>query len=173
MALDQQHWQDRLTALADKHGVVGASLAIAYGDDEVVGATGVLSRRTHQPATPDSVFQIGSITKVWTATLVMQLVDEGLIDLDKPVVTYLPEFTVADAALTEGVTTRHLLTHTSGIAGDFFPETGRGDDCLEKFVALMADLPGSHPLGATMSYCNAGFVLLGRLVEVLRDATWD
>jgi CubicO group peptidase (beta-lactamase class C family) len=173
LTLDQQHWQDRLTALADKHGVVGASLAIAYGDDEVVGATGVLNRRTHEPATTDSVFQIGSITKVWTATLVMQLVDEGVVDLDEPVVTYLPEFKVADDELTQQVTTRHLLSHTSGIAGDFFPDTGRGDDCLEKFVALMADLPASHPLGATMSYCNAGFVLLGRLVEVLRGATWD
>jgi CubicO group peptidase (beta-lactamase class C family) len=173
MSLDQHHWQERLTALADKHGVVGASLAIAYGDDEVTAATGVLNLRTGQPATTDSVFQIGSITKVWTATLVMQLVDEGLLDLDTPLVTYLPEFKVADDELTRQVTTRHLLAHTSGIAGDFFPETGRGDDCLEKFVALMADLPTSHPLGATMSYCNAGFVLLGRLVEVLRGATWD
>jgi CubicO group peptidase (beta-lactamase class C family) len=173
LTLDQQHWQDRLTALADKHGVVGASLAIAYGDETAEAATGVLNRRTHQPATTESVFQIGSITKVWTATLVMQLVDEGLIDLDEPLVTYLPEFKVADDGLTKSVTTRHLLTHTSGIAGDFFPETGRGEDCLEKFVALMADLPASHPLGATMSYCNAGFVLLGRLVEVLRGATWD
>lgn len=173
MALDQQHWQDRLSELADKHGVIGASLAIAYGDDDAVASTGVLNRRTEQPATPDNVFQIGSITKVWTATLVMQLVDEGLLDIDRPVVTFLPEFRVADDTLTKSVTTRHLLTHTSGIAGDFFPDTGRGDDCLEKFVALMADLPASHPLGATMSYCNAGFVVLGRLIEVLRDATWD
>lgn len=173
MTLNQQHWQERLTALANKHGVVGASLAIAFGDEEIVAACGVLNRRTQERATPDSVFQIGSITKVWTATLVMQLVDEGVVDLDTPVVTYLPEFKVADDNLTRSVTTRHLLSHTSGVAGDFFPETGRGDDCLEKFVALMADLPASHPLGATMSYCNAGFVVLGRLIEVLRDSTWD
>lgn len=173
MSLDQEHWQGRLTALADKHSVVGASLAIAYGDEVLEAATGVLNTRTGQPATTDSVFQIGSITKVWTATLVMQLVDEDLLDLDAPLISYLPDFKVADEALTQQVTARHLLAHTSGIAGDFFPETGRGDDCLEKFVALMADLPGSHPLGATMSYCNAGYVLLGRLVEVLRGATWD
>jgi CubicO group peptidase (beta-lactamase class C family) len=173
LTLDQQHWQDRLTALADKHGIVGASLAIAFGEDAVEAATGVLNRRTHQPATADSVFQIGSITKVWTATLVMQLVDEGMLDLDEPVVTYLPEFKVADDRLTRTVTTRHLLSHTSGIAGDFFPDTGRGDDCLQKFLALMGDLPASHPIGATMSYCNAGYIVLGRLVEVLRGATWD
>jgi CubicO group peptidase (beta-lactamase class C family) len=173
MSLDQQHWQDRLAALAGKRGIVGASLAIAYGEETVEAATGVLNRRTHQPATTDSVFQIGSITKAWTATLVMQLVDEDLVDLDTPIVTYLPEFKVADDVLTKQVTTRQLLAHTSGVVGDFFPDTGRGEDCLEKFVALMADLPASHPIGATMSYCNAGFIVLGRLVEVLRDATWD
>jgi CubicO group peptidase (beta-lactamase class C family) len=173
MPLDQEHWQGRLTALADKHGVVGASLAVAHGDEVLEAATGLLSTRTRQPATADSVFQIGSITKVWTATLVMKLVDDDLLDLDAPLVGYLPEFMVADEELTQRITARHLLAHTSGIAGDFFPDTGRGDDCLERFVERMADLPRSHPLGATMSYCNAGYVLLGRLVEVLRGATWD
>src|SRR3954464_14622595 len=146
MALDAAYWQDRLTTLAEKRGVVGASFAIALGDETISAATGVLNLRTGAPATPDSLFQIGSISKVWTATLVMQLVDEGLVDLDAPLVSYLPEFKVADEGLTRQVTTRHLLSHTSGIAGDFFPETGRGDDCLERFVALMADLPASHPL---------------------------
>jgi CubicO group peptidase (beta-lactamase class C family) len=88
-------------------------------------------------------------------------------------VRYLPEFRVADEDATRQVTARHLLTHSSGIAGDFFPDTGRGEDCLEKYVALMSELPADSPLGATMSYCNAGFTLLGRLVEVLRGLTWD
>jgi CubicO group peptidase (beta-lactamase class C family) len=173
MTLEQRHWQDRLTVLAEKHDVVGTTLAIGFGDETAVAAAGVLNRRTEQPATPDSLFQIGSITKVWTATIAMQLVDEGRLDLDAPVVTYLPAFRIADDDTTQRVTTRHLLTHMSGIAGDFFPDTGRGDDCLERFVALMVDLPASHPLGVTMSYCNAGFVLLGRLIEVLVDTTWD
>ncbi len=165
--------QDRLTTLAERHHIVGASVAVAVGDDTTAAATGVLSMRTGAPATVDSVFQIGSITKVWTATLVMQLVDEGLVDLDAPLHTYLPDFRVLDDDVTEGVTVRHLLTHTSGIGGDFFLDTGRGDDCLARYVAEMTELPCTHPLGATMSYCNAGFVLLGRLIEVLRRETWD
>lgn len=173
MALDAQHWQDRLTALADKHGVVGASLAIRVGDETVEAAVGVLNQRTGQPATPDSVFQIGSITKVWTATLVMQLVDEGLLDLDAPIATHLPDFRVADEEVARTVTTRQLLAHTSGIDGDLFLDTGRGDDCLSTYVAAMKDLTQVHPQGATMSYCNSGFSLLGRLVEVLRGQTWD
>ena len=56
----------------------------------------MLNVRTRVPATPDSVFQIGSISKIFTTTLIMQLVDEGQLDLDAPVREYLPGFTVAD-----------------------------------------------------------------------------
>src|SRR6476646_7502252 len=69
MALDAAHWQDRLTTLAEKRGVVGATFAIGLGDETITAATGVLNLRSAAPATPDSVFQIGSITKVWTAVL--------------------------------------------------------------------------------------------------------
>jgi CubicO group peptidase (beta-lactamase class C family) len=173
LSLDQKHLQERLTELARKNGVVGASLAVRLGEEQAEAATGVLNLRTQQPATPESVFQFGSITKVWTATLVMQLVDEGLLDLDEPVVRYLPEFRVASPALTSTVTARHLLDHTSGLDGDYLPDFGRGDDCLARYVEGMAGLAQMHPLGATMSYCNTAFVLLGRIVEVLRGTTWD
>jgi CubicO group peptidase (beta-lactamase class C family) len=173
VTLDAQHWQERLGKLAAEHGVVGASLAVELDGERLEAATGVLNMRSGQPATPDSVFQIGSISKVWTATLIMQLVDEGLLDLDAPVVTYLPDFRVADAEVTRTVTTRQLLTHTSGIDGDFFQDTGRGDDALEKYVGAMADLKQNHPQGATMSYCNSGYSVLGRIIEVLRGTTWD
>jgi len=173
MTIDIKHWQQRLALLADKHGVPGASLAILADGEVADTAYGVLNRRTGVEATADSLFQIGSITKVWTATLVMQLVDEGLLDLDKPIVTYLPTFQVADPEVTRTVTTRHLLAHTSGIDGDLFLDTGRGDDCIERYVAACATLGQNHPLGATMSYCNSGYTILGRLIEVLRGSTWD
>ena len=139
----------------------------------MTAAAGVLNARTGAPVTADSVFQIGSITKVWTATLVMQLVDEGLVDLDAPLTGYLPDFRVLDEQITSAVTARHLLDHTSGIGGDFFPDTGRGDDCVARYVAEMSGLGASHPLGATMSYANSGFVVLGRLVEVVTGKSWD
>ena len=103
----------------------------------------------------------------------MQLVDEGLLDLDTPVVEVLPELRLADPDVTKQVTMRHLLTHTSGIDGDVFTDTGRGDDCLEKYVDLLADAAQNHPLGATWSYCNSGFSLLGRVIEKLTGKTWD
>ena len=144
MTIDIRRWQERLALLADKHGVPGASLAILEGDQVAEAAYGVLNIRSGVEATTDSLFQIGSITKAWTATLVMQLVDEGLLDLDEPVVTYLPEFKVADADVTRTVTTRHLLAHTSGIDGDLFLDTGRGDDAVSKYVEACATLD-KHP----------------------------
>jgi CubicO group peptidase (beta-lactamase class C family) len=173
MTVDQQHWRERLALLADKYDVPGASLAIWADGDAAEAAHGVLNLRTGAKATPDSLFQIGSITKVWTATLVMQLVDEGVLDLDAPIVRHLPDFRVKDPDVTQAVTTRHLLAHTSGIDGDRFLDTGRGDDCVAKYVEACADLGQNHPLGATMSYCNAGYVFLGRLLEVLRGDVWD
>ena len=173
MTVNAAHWSERLALLADKHGVPGANLAILAGGEITEAAYGVLNQRTGVEVTTDSLFQIGSITKVWTATLAMQLVDEGKLDLDEPIITYLPDFKVADPDVTKTVTTRHLLTHTSGIDGDFFLDAGRGDDCVEKYVAACADLKQNHPLGATMSYCNSGYTILGRLIEVLRGQSWD
>ncbi|GAA4737757.1 hypothetical protein GCM10023328_18020 [Modestobacter marinus] len=178
--IDQEHWQQRLEELAAKHEVPGATLAVLRlgpdgpdGDELVEAATGVLNKSTGVEATPDSVFQIGSITKVWTATLVMQLVDEGLLDLDTPLVEVLPGLQLADEEVARQVTMRHLLNHTSGIDGDVFTDTGRGDDTLERYVAALTDVAQNHPLGATFSYCNSGFSLAGRVVEVLTGKTWD
>ena len=120
----QQHLQERLTELARKHGVVGASLAVQLGESQSVAATGVLNLRTQQPATPESVFQFGSITKVWTATLVMQLVDEGLLDLDEPVARYLRDFKVASPSLTAAVTARHLLATPAASTATTSPTSG-------------------------------------------------
>jgi dipeptidyl aminopeptidase/acylaminoacyl peptidase/CubicO group peptidase (beta-lactamase class C family) len=177
-AIDAARWERRLAVLADKHHVPGAALGIlrlrpGRPDELVEAAWGTLNANAGIEATTDSLFQIGSITKVWTTTIVMQLVDEGLLDLDAPVAEVLPELRLADADAEKTLTMRHLLTHTSGIDGDVFTDTGRGDDCVEKYVGLLADVRQNHPLGATLSYCNSGFVLAGRVIEKLTGKTWD
>ncbi|MDX6229616.1 MAG: hypothetical protein QOI76_3006, partial [Frankiales bacterium] len=105
----------RLEELIARHGVPGASVAVLAGGQVATAAAGVLNVATDVAATDDALFQIGSITKVYTASLVMQLVEEGRVQLDAPVVTYLPELKLADTEVAEAVTLRHLLTHTSGI----------------------------------------------------------
>ncbi|WP_433225724.1 serine hydrolase domain-containing protein [Microtetraspora malaysiensis] len=164
--------QKRFDEAAGRHGVPGAALAVWTGGELVEVATGVVNRNTGVEATPDSVFQVGSTTKVWTAALVMQLVDEGLVELDRPVHDYLPEFAVADGA-EKSITVRHLLTHTGGFDGDLFEDTGRGDDCLDKFVAFLHGAGHVHEPGALFSYCNAGYCVLGAVVARLRGTTWE
>jgi dipeptidyl aminopeptidase/acylaminoacyl peptidase/CubicO group peptidase (beta-lactamase class C family) len=178
--IEAAHWERRLTALAKRHKVPGAQLGILRlgpgRDDELVTAsTGTLNMniKTGAPVTEDSIFQIGSISKVWTATVIMQLVEEGKLTLRTPVVEILPEMRLVNDELTSGITIRHLLTHTSGLDGDVFTDTGRGDDNLELYVKSLVDAAQNHPLGATWSYCNSGFSVLGRVIEVLTGKTWD
>ncbi|WP_300265670.1 serine hydrolase [Microbacterium sp.] len=165
--------QTELARRATERGVPGAAVAVVIDGEIIDHAVGVLSTATAVESTPESVFQIGSITKVWTATLVMQLVDDGLVDLDEPVRTYLPEFRLGDDSATASITVRHLLTHRAGFEGDIFTDTGRGDDAIAKFVELLADMPQTSAPGEMFSYNNAGYILLGLLVERLRETTWE
>lgn len=171
---DVQAWiADQLPALIAKYDVPGAAVAVLKDGDVVDAAAGLLHTGTGVDATTDSLFQIGSITKLWTATLVMQLVDEGAVDLDVPVRTYLPEFRIGDEAAAAVITTRQLLNHTSGFEGDIFTDTGVGDDCIEKYLGVLHEVPQLFPVGELFSYNNAGYCVLGRLVEVLREKPYD
>ncbi|WP_040812853.1 serine hydrolase domain-containing protein [Nocardia concava] len=163
----------RLAESIERHGVPGAQVAVLAGEEIFEAAAGVLNIATGVAATTDSVFQIGSITKAWTAALILQLVDEGAVELDAPVREYLAEFRLRDESAAAAITVRQLLGHTSGIDGDLFLDTGRGADAVEKFVAAIADAAQVHRPGAMFSYCNSGYVLLGRIVEVLRGKRFD
>ena len=165
--------QARLEAVLAERKVPGATLGILRDGDVSVFAAGIANKNTAVEVTPETLFQIGSITKVWTATIVMMLVDEGVLDLDEPVVTYLPELKFADADVTKRVTLRDLLSHRSGVGGDHILETGRGDDTLERYIETCAALGQDHELGATMSYCNTGYSVAGRIIEKVTGAVWD
>ncbi|MDG4785069.1 serine hydrolase [Micromonospora sp. WMMD1102] len=163
----------RVPELLREHRIPGAAWAVLHDGQIVDGAAGLLNTGTGVEATPDSLFQIGSITKLWTSTLVLQLVDEGRVELDAPVRTYLPEFRIGDEAAAAVVTTRQLLNHTAGFEGDIFTDTGVGDDCLAKFVDTLHDVPQLFAPGEQFSYNNAGYCVLGRLVEVVRGIPYD
>lgn len=156
-----------------RFNVPGATLAIHRRGRLYETAAGVLNVNTGVRTTPDSVFQIGSISKIFTTTLIMQMVDEGILDLDTPVRRYLPKFQVADPIATRTVTPRHFLTHTSGIEGDLFTDTGRGDDSIARLQDMGIMLPSLFPPEERLSYCNFGFAMLGRITEVLYGQTWD
>ena len=164
---------ERLRALAVEHDVPGASLAVLHDERVTAAAHGLLNVETGVEATTDSLFQIGSVTKPYTATVAMRLVEQGRLSLDRPLRELLPELRLADERVAATVTLRHLLTHTSGIAGDFFPDTGSGDDALERYAEQCADLGQDLPIGVTMSYSNSGYVLVGRAIERATGLSWD
>lgn len=165
--------ESRLGELIESHGVPGAQLAVIDGDEIVEAAAGVLSLRTQSPSRPDALFLPGSIGKLYTATLVLMLVGEGKVDLDRSVRTYLPDFQVKDPTAPDRVTVRHLLTHTSGFDGDHFADTGRGEDALERYVAGCKDLPQIAEPGKIWSYSNSSYAILGRIVEVVTGGVFE
>lgn len=159
--------------IIDRYDIPAASLAVWKDGQQFLGAAGTLNLDTGVKATTDSIFQIGSATKVFTASLVMQLVAEGRVDLDKPVKTYLRDFMLADIKAEQTITVRQLLNHTSGIAGDFFPDDQKEDGPhIARFVDRCAQLPLVHPVGDGFSYSNSAFAIAGRLVEVVRGCSW-
>lgn len=153
--------------------VPGLAVAVLHEGSTEEQAFGVAHIETGCPARPDTLFQIGSITKVFTATVVMQLVEEGKVDLDTPVIQYLPDLQLADSEAQRAITLRHLLSHTSGIEGDYFADFGWGDDALAKYVASLHTLRQWTRPGQLWSYCNSGFNLAGRVIEVLLERPYE
>lgn len=151
-----------------KLGIPGAALGIVKDgkvETAFFGSRDVLSQ---QPVTADTLFQAGSITKTYTATALMRLVEQGQVDLDAPVRTYLPALKLMNEPAAAGVTTKNLLTHTGDWWGDSITDTGDGDDAISRFVAeKLPTFPQLAPLGSLFSYNNTGFVLIGQMLEML------
>lgn len=145
---------------------------LADGEIEAAGF-GVTSVENPLDVTPDTLFQIGSISKTFTGTVAMQLVDEGRLDLDVPVRTYLPDLRLGEESVAAAATMRHLLTHMGGWIGDFFDDPGRGENALAGMVERMADLPQVVPLDTIFTYNNAGFYIAGRTLEVVGGSPFE
>jgi len=162
-----------LARVTEERHVPGAAVGLLVNGQELALGQGITSVDNPLPVDAATLFQIGSITKTFTGTAVMRLVERGDLDLDSPVRSYLPELRLSDETVAEQVTLRHLLTHTAGWVGDLFDDTGPGDDALARIVAEMASLPQLTPLGQVWSYCNSGFYLVGRVVEVVTEQPFE
>lgn len=163
----------RLKELTQTYGVPGATLAVWHDGALSEAAAGVVNLNSNVPTSTDTLFQIGSITKLYVAVMCLQLIDEGKLSLDDPVRVVLPDFKLADESVAAKLTLRHLLSHQSGMEGDYFKDAGRGEDRIGKFVAMLDAVGQVHPLGAMFSYCNTGFVIAGRMIEVAGGKPWD
>ena len=154
--------------------VPGAAVAIILpGEVDAVAGFGTGSVEYPSPVSGSTLFQVGSITKTVTATAVMRLCQDGVLDLDAPVRSYVRPFRLADAQAARTVTLRHLLTHTAGWEGDLAGDFGRGDDALATLVGAMSRLNQLTPPGSTWSYNNVGFSLAGRVIEVVTGEPFE
>jgi CubicO group peptidase (beta-lactamase class C family) len=153
-------------------GIPGIAVGVISGDQEFTAGFGVTNINHPLAVAVDTLFQIGSIGKTYTATAMMRLVEDGRVDLDAPVRTYLPDFQVADEAVAAAVTVRQLMNHSAGWIGDDFTDTGTGDDALARYVALQVENPQISPLGAHFSYNNVSFSIAGHLIEVVTGKTY-
>ena len=165
--------QSILDAAVAQSGVPGASVAIARGGTLFAAASGQANAIAAIDATPETVYLIGSVTKPLAATLVMQLIERGLLSLDDTLQRHLPELVLSQPEKAREISIHSLLCHTSGIDGDRLIDSGQGADYLEKFVAACAGTALIHEPGAFFSYCNTGYILLGRIVEKLTGQGWD
>ncbi|GAA2654686.1 serine hydrolase domain-containing protein [Streptomyces aculeolatus] len=163
--------QERLDGLVAE-GAVGALVEVRDGRRVWRGTSGVAERDTERAVPERGRFRIGSITKTFVATVVLQLADEGRLRLDDPVEKWLPGV-VPDGG---DITVRHLLGHTSGIYDykrtlavppdpAFLDYRDRTWTPQEQIARAVAHPPTSTPPGSAYAYSNTGYVLLGQIIE--------
>jgi CubicO group peptidase (beta-lactamase class C family) len=162
-----------ITAEMERLRVPGVAVGIYYKDQEYTAGFGVTNVDFPRPVEVDTLFQVGSTTKTFTATTVMRLVEQGKLDLFTPLVNYLPDLKLSTDEITSQVTLRDLFTHTGGWVGDVFDDFGPGDDAVAKYVAKMSGLEQLTPLGKIWSYNNSGFTLAGRVIEAVTGKTYE
>jgi CubicO group peptidase (beta-lactamase class C family) len=165
--------QEKTESLAAEHDVPGVAVGIFCDGEEHYAYHGVTSVENPLAVGPSTLFQVGSITKTYTATAIMRLAEAGEVGLDDPVRTYVPELRLKDEAAARTVTVGQLLNHSAGWNGDCLEDTGNGDDAIAKYVQKMAQLEQASPPGAVAAYNNAAYVLAGRLIEKVTGQAYE
>lgn len=171
-----QNWQlllDTIPVEMQKRTIPGLAVGIIVDGEVRTAGFGITNAEHPLPVTADTLFQIGSITKTFTATMLMRLQEMGKLSLDDTIQTHLPDFKVADPTVSSQATIRHLLTHTCGWFGDYFLDTGNEDAALANYMAKMAELEQLAPLGTVWSYNNAAFYLAGYLIEAITGQSYQ
>ena len=157
--------------------IPGLALGIVH-NDEIVHLQGFgVADASGGIVTPQTPFILASASKSFTALAIMQLVEEGKVDLDAPVVTYLPSFSVEDESASATITVRHLLNHTSGLPEStaFEPmlSNDMSDDALSERVAALSDAEVESRAGEVFEYTDANYDVLGLIVEKVSGQTYE
>jgi CubicO group peptidase (beta-lactamase class C family) len=164
---------DFVQATAAEFGLPGVAAGVRATGQEVCACHGVTSTENPLPVDRDTVFALGSVTKTYTATALMRLVADGRVELDAPVRRYVPELMLSEERAAAAITVMNLLNHTSGLGVRLIVETGDGDDALARYVAKLPELSLVAPPGERASYSQAGYNLLGRIIEKVTGLTYE
>ncbi|MEX1158783.1 MAG: serine hydrolase [Thermomicrobiales bacterium] len=153
--------------------IPGVAIGTLTNGDVQIDSWGIANLNGDEPMRPEMLVRVASISKVFTATLAMILAEDGAVTLDTPVIEYLPDLRLADAEVQRTITLRHLLSHGSGLHGDFFIDMGQGEDALAKAIAGFHTLRQVYRPDELWAYTNSGFHLAGRVLEVRGGKPFD
>lgn len=165
-----------VATLQAETGTPGVAFGLVKDGESAADALGTTSVADPRDVTTGTLFRLCSVTKPMTSTLAMSLVEEGALDLDQPVVEWLPDLALADARTRADLTLRHLLTHTSGLEGEWRGDLelyGRNDDALARLIADYPRLAQYAPLGRYWGYCNTGYWLAGHLIATVTGRSYE
>jgi CubicO group peptidase (beta-lactamase class C family) len=171
--MPQIQLSDFVEATAKKFKIPGVAVGVWASGKEAYACHGVTSVDNPLPIDQDTLFLVASVTKTFTATTLMRLVAEGKVELNAPVRRYIPELQLKDRQAADTVTVLNLLNHTAGFDWRVNADTGEGDDALARYVAKLAELKQIAPLGTRVSYSQAGYNLLGRIIEKVTGQTFE
>lgn len=167
---------DKLLSTYESYGKFNGSVLVSdQGKVIYKQGFGLANMEWDIPNEPNTKHRLGSITKQFTAMLVLQLVAEGKLDLQEPITTYLPDYPKATGDI---ITTHHLLTHTSGIPNytsfpKFMEDESRNPYTPEAFVKKFDEKKLDFTPGEKFSYSNSGYFLLGVLAEKLTEKSYE
>lgn len=157
--------------------IPGLALGIVQGD-QIVHLKGFgIADPSGRAVTAQTPFIIGSLSKSFTALAIMQLVEEGKVELDAPVQRYLPWFRVADETASAQITVRHLLYQTSGLStktGRSFQGSGDiSDSALEQTVRKLSDVELAGAVGVAYQYSTVNYSVLGLIVQTVSGQSYE
>ncbi|MFH6988699.1 serine hydrolase [Flavobacterium collinsii] len=175
-AQDKAKQIDQLLSTYNQYGQFnGSALVTENGKVIFKKGYGSANMEWNIPNEPNTKFRLGSITKQFTAFLILKLAEESKVKLDVPITTYLPDYPKETG---DKITLHHLLTHTSGIPNytslpDFFKDKSRNPYTPEEFVKTFSNLPLDFTPGERFSYSNSGYFLLGYIIEKVTGKTYE
>jgi CubicO group peptidase (beta-lactamase class C family) len=167
------HIREQAASYCESSNIPGYLAGVYHDGAQAVVAHGIANAVTHAPMVENTGFLFGSVTKVMTTTLMLQQAERGTVDLDEPVIKYLPEFTLTTPGAAAQIKVRNLLNHTNGIDADLFFPDGCGRDALTTYLGGLGQQCGVlFSPDEYVGYSNGGMIVAGRLLEKVTGTSY-